>query len=73
MGLASKLEEAIKQSDPFENWISGLDDDDRAALVAAAGNQKLSTKRLANIIREEGGKVGDDRLNRWRRDNGYAE
>lgn len=69
--LADRLKEAQTVADPFEAWVNGLDDDDRDALILAAGNEKLSTKRLAVIIREFGGKVGDTRLNEWRAVNGF--
>jgi hypothetical protein len=70
--LADALKEAQIQADPFETWIDDLDEDDRVALIEAAGNPKLSTKRMAVIIREYGGKVGDARLNEWRTANGFT-
>lgn len=72
MSLSDALKEAQVQADPFEAWIDDLDEDDRVALLEAAANPKLSTKRLANVIREHGGKVGDARLNEWRAANGLA-
>ena len=72
MSLADALKEAQIQADPFETWIDDLDEDDRVALIEAAANPKLSTKRLAIIIREHKGKVGDTRLNEWRAANGLA-
>ena len=72
MSLAAKLEEAIVQSDSFTTWLDGLSDTDRAALEKAAGNPNLSTKRLIGIIREEGARIGDDRMNRWRQEHGFT-
>jgi hypothetical protein len=44
-----------------------LDDEDRAAFLAALGNPSLSPKRLASLMRDHGHDVGDSSIGRHRK------
>jgi hypothetical protein len=73
MSLAARLEEAQASAKPkWEQWLKSLPADDLKALQGAAGNNGLSTKKMLEIIRAEGGSVGEPALKDWRRGYGFT-
>jgi len=72
MSLAERLKEAQANSKPvFERWLETIDEEDRKALIHAAGDPNLPTKKLIAIVRSEGISVGEERFKEWRQGHGF--
>ena len=72
MSLAARLKEIqVDRKIPFEAWIATLDDEDTTALHDAARNPRVSSRALAATIRELDVKIGVEKLEAWRRTNGF--
>jgi len=68
MSLASKLEAAKPVHKPkFEQYVDGLPEADRRALVEAAKDPSWTTAALLRVLQAEGAQVGKESLSAWRR------
>ena len=73
LNLAQKLQDAKQGRAPaIEQWIATLDEADRDALLAAAGDDDIATNALYRILHDAGLKIGKDRLAEWRRSHGLT-
>ncbi len=68
LNLAEQFEaERRPAQQTFEQWLSALDDDDRAALEVARFDPELSNAALVRVLRAVGAPASKDRIAIWRR------
>lgn len=68
LNLASQIEaERRPAQQTFEQWLTTLDAEDRAALEQARRDPELSHAALVRVLRGVGAPASKDRIATWRR------